>query len=183
MNTVNVTYGMRNGNSARHPALIILSGLPGTGKTTFARALVEVLPAVHVESDAIRRGLAVRPSYTNNENARVFAKAEALARQGLKQSRHTVVDATNLTPRDRRRFVRLAHELDATLICVRVTAPEDTIRERLARPREGYSQATFATYEEMRGRARPFSTPAVVVDTRFELGPSVQLVAALATRD
>ena len=39
----------------REAAMLILSGLPGTGKTTFAVALAARAPVVHLESDAIRR--------------------------------------------------------------------------------------------------------------------------------
>ena len=66
---------MTGGNlTSRKPTLILLSGLPGTGKTTFARALSERLAFEHVESDEIRRGLAPLPTYTSGESA---ARSEA----------------------------------------------------------------------------------------------------------
>ncbi|HKS95019.1 MAG TPA: ATP-binding protein [Terriglobia bacterium] len=171
---------MAHGNSAAAPALIILSGLPGTGKTTFAHALLAGVPAAHIESDAIRRGLAPVPRYTSNENAAVFGRVEAAARTALTGGRHAILDATNLTTRDRRRFVRLARELDARVIFVRLTAPEDVVKGRLAHPRAGFSQAAGDTYDRMRDRPQRFAGPAIVVDTRFVIGPSVALVAKLA---
>lgn len=181
MNTVNVAYGMAHGNSASTPSLIILSGLPGTGKTTFAHALVAVLHAAHVESDAIRRALRPQPTYTHAENAAVFARVEAAARKSLEAAQHTIIDATNLTTGDRKRFVHLAHHSDARLIFVRVTAPEDIVKQRLAHQREGFSQATAAIYDRMKGRAQPFTGPAVIVDTSYPLMPSIALVAALVS--
>jgi len=91
-----------------------------------------------------------------------------------------LLDATNLSNLDRHRFVRLATAVGATLVAVRLTAPEDVVRERLSYQRTGHSTATFAVYESMRWRAQPFMAPAVVVDTRFALGPSIELAAALA---
>lgn len=171
---------MGNSNSAGPGvALILLSGLPGTGKTTFARALCQRLEIAHVESDAIRRGLAPEPTYSPRESGLVFARVEAEARRALVEGRHALIDATNLTNRDRRRFVRLANETDARMIAVRLTAPEEVVRERLAGPRDGHSQADLAVYEMMKGRPQPFPFPAIVVDTRWGLEPAMALVLRL----
>lgn len=163
----------------RSPGLILLSGLPGSGKTTFARAVAERLDAVHLESDAIRRDLAAHPSYLPSEHAAVFSRLERRAGFALAGGRHVVVDATNLNERDRHQFLRLADRTEAVLVPVRLTAPDEVIRNRLSVARDGFSQAGIEVYEMMRGRARPFARPALVVDTRFPLATAVDLVCRL----
>ncbi|HET7738307.1 MAG TPA: ATP-binding protein [Tepidiformaceae bacterium] len=171
---------MGNGNfSRREASLVLLSGMPGAGKTTFVRALADRVPCEHVESDAVRRGIAPRPTYSGEESGRVFGIVERKAGEGLKAGRTVVVDATNLRRADRKRFLRLAARHDATVIGVRVTAPETVIRERLGRPREGFSQADTAVYEMMLGRAQRFDGAELVVDTRYPIGPSVELLVGL----
>ena len=162
------------------PALFLLSGLPGAGKTTFAQQLCSRTGAEHVESDAIRRGIAPEPRYTPRESGIVFALAERRVRAAMADGRSVVLDATNLTNRDRRRFVRAAAEMEATLIAIRVVAPEEVIRERLSGPRAGHSQAGVAVFEAMRGRPQPFPSPVLTVDTRFPIAPAVALAIRLA---
>ena len=100
-------------------------------------------------------------------------------RAALGVGSHALVDATNLTPGDRRRFFSLAERLSAPVVAIRLTAPPATVRQRLRGAREGSSEAGFAVYERMRPRARPFAGRSVVVDTRYPLGPPLRRVAAL----
>ncbi|MGE0601581.1 MAG: AAA family ATPase [Dehalococcoidia bacterium] len=172
---------MANGNFMdTDPALILLSGLPGAGKTTFAERLKAVIAFCHIESDAIRLAIAPEPTFTFEESGRVFARVEAEARAALQSGRHALIDATNLTRRDRKRFLRLVQTLGVRLVAVRVVAPEATIRERLSAPRTGNSKAGWQVYERMSNRPQPFDCPTVVVDTRFDTTPAVALVRALA---
>ena len=55
------------------PILVLLSGLPGTGKSYFAKELSRRLPFVIVGSDRMRKALAPNPIYDRREHARVFA--------------------------------------------------------------------------------------------------------------
>jgi predicted kinase len=173
---------MHHANTLPAPALILLSGLPGAGKTTFAHALLAHFPAAeHIESDALRRSLAANPTYAPAESARVFAIAGGRASAALAAGRSVIIDATNLTNHDRKRFLRAARETGARLVAVRVLAPDDVVRKRLSAPRQGHSQAGIAVFEQMRMRPRAFTVPAVLVDTRFDLRPSLMLVLRLAT--
>lgn len=164
------------------PALVLLSGLPGSGKTTFARAFAQRVPCVVVESDAIRRSLTRNPTYSRQESARVFDRVESQAAKALKRGQVALVDATNLSAADRVRFVELAESEAMPFIPVRIVAPEAVILDRLAKPRTGHSQADGAIYERMKDRPELFDHPAVVVDSRFDPEPAISLIVRLMRR-
>ena len=84
--------------------VVITVGLPGSGKSTY---LVK-LGVNAISSDEIRRLLADDPR-NQSIQSRVFATIRYLVRQRLEVGRPvTYVDATHLTPWERRPYVRLA---------------------------------------------------------------------------
>jgi predicted kinase len=166
---------------AQRATLLLLAGLPGAGKTTFAQALVAARPGlIHVESDRIRRELFRVPRYTDWEHGQVFAEAGRRVETALAASADVIVDATNLNHRDRRRFIQLAAKHAARLLGVQVVAPAEVIRARLAEPRDGYSQADARVFEAyLRLPFEPFRCPAITVDTTGDTVASLRLLLHL----
>lgn len=166
----------------RAPVLVLLAGLPGSGKTTLACLLAERLDAEHLESDAIRRGLVAQPTYDADEHSRVFAEVDRRTREALGHGRSVVLDATNLRAAHRRRYALMADGAGARLVRAWVTAPFETLLERVRAPRAGYSQAGEQVLRQLVLTAERFGEPAVMVDSRFGFGPTVDLIARLAGR-
>jgi hypothetical protein len=50
------------------PVFIVVSGLPGTGKSYFCRRLAERTPLIILESDAMRKALFPSPVYSTEED-------------------------------------------------------------------------------------------------------------------
>lgn len=162
---------------AGQPALVLLVGAPGVGKTHFARQLRERVDVAVIESDAVRQALFGRPSYEKRESGRVFGAVHAAARELLAEGVTVVVDATNLIEAEREVLYRIADAAHARLLIVRLTAPAALIRKRLAGSGgRGASTADAGTYDRMRKIRQPIRRPHYIVDTAADTGPAVEAV-------
>ena len=169
------------------PVLVIVSGLPGSGKSYFSRKLAEKLPSVIVESDVIRKTLFPMPNYGEAESHRVFLVCHHLVYDLLQHGRSVILDATNLEEGNREQLYRIADSVRAKLVIVRVEAPEDVIKERLERRQEGpapgeHSDAGWEVYRRMRVKVEPIRRQHFVVDTSQEMSPVIGKVLREARR-
>jgi predicted kinase len=156
------------------PALVMLMGFPGAGKTHCARLLALRLGAAHVATDHLRSRLFIAASYADEENRAVFTLAEALVDELLAEGHVVVLDATNLIAGYRAPMEVLARRRGVTLRHVLVVADDADVRARLAarvvsRADGDHSDADVGVYERMRERG--FEAPDDFLELRN--GPDV----------
>lgn len=145
------------------PAMAVLMGFPGVGKTHCARLLAERLDAAHVASDHLRSQLFVAASYAGPENAAVFRILDALVGRLLEDGHRVIVDATHLSRLSRASTIGMAERYGAACAHVLITSDEGDALARLAerrRARAEYdrSDADERVYVAMRERG--FEEPA-----------------------
>ena len=161
-----------------NPYLVLMCGLPGAGKTHFALRLAAETPLQIIESDAARKALMVVPAYNAEENLRVFAACRRLMDELLDNGVPVLLDATNVTERDRAYSYTAAEGRGAEVVVVRVKAPESEVRRRLRRrerrlSKDGASNAGWDVYLKMKAREEPVARPHFVVDTSKDITPAI----------
>lgn len=166
------------------PGMIVLVGLPGSGKSYLAREIVRRYPAAALDSDALRQVLFPAPQHSEREHHRLFPALHVLMGRLLERGIPIIIDATNLKEANRRPFYQIAKKRGVRVVLVRVWAPKAVIRARLAgrtsaRDPEDRSTATLEVYEKMRADVEPIRRRHVSVDTSKEIGPAVDRITTL----
>jgi predicted kinase len=157
--------------AGKNPVLVLISGLPGTGKTYFAGQLSERLPFITLESDALRLILNPNPTYGKAESTRLFSAIHLLCERLLKEGHSVIVDATNLIESHRQHFYDIADRTESRLVIVRVEAPEPVVKERLAaraKEPDGKSDADWKIYLMMKKSVDKIKRKHYSVDTSLD---------------
>jgi predicted kinase len=187
------------GRVSAQPSLVMTIGLPGSGKSTFARRLARATGAVVLESDALRRILFEHPDHGSDESKALFSAIHEVARLKLAAGKTVILDATNLRREGRLPAYAIASETGARLVLLHFSAPEQVILERLARRAaatdpDDRSTAGIAVYRQMAEAAQPVLEEHWHIDTSDaeatesaltrlieQLGPAATIEHGLAT--
>jgi hypothetical protein len=170
-----------------NPAFVVVSGLPGTGKSFFCRKLAERQSFCILESDTMRKTLFPSPDYSVAESARLFAACHSLIEWLLKNGVPIIFDATNLSERHREHLYHISDRTGARLVLVRVEAPPAVAYQRLqarknaANP-EDKSDADWEVYRRMEPRAEKFQRNHFAADTSRDITPAIEKIMRTINR-
>lgn len=110
-------------------ALILLCGIPGSGKTYYAEKYIEEhTNTIHLSSDKIREEIYGDASIQEGHN-KVFSLMQSRAIEALNNGQSVVYDATNVTRKDRSYIIGLCPKF-AKIECHIVWAPIEICIER-----------------------------------------------------
>lgn len=95
------------------PLLILLYGMPGSGKTFVARQLCEDIAAAHIQGDRIRAELFENPTYSREENHIVASLMTYMAGEFLKSGISVIFDTNAMRLSQRRALRNVAIKIGA----------------------------------------------------------------------
>jgi aminoglycoside phosphotransferase family enzyme/predicted kinase len=181
--------------AGQRPALILMHGLSGSGKSWLSAGLMIGLPAIRVRSDVERKRLCglsasehsgsglAEGLYTASASERTYERLLSLARAALDGGETVIVDAAFLSRSQRRPFIELARSLGLQWIILDCQAPLAKLRRRIeARLRSGdASEADGSVLEWQLAHQQPLDAAerrrALQVDTTRAEAPKLALEA------
>ena len=146
------------------PMLIVLGGLPGTGKTSVAREVARKIAAVFLRIDSIERPMSAAGWDVQGEGYRV---AQAVAADNLRLGRTVIADCVNPWPltRDEWRSVgerARVRVLEVELVCSDVVEHRHRVESRVA----DIAGHRDPTWQEVLDRDyQPWDREHLVIDT------------------
>jgi len=146
---------MKNKLETSKPLLLLLYGFPGSGKTHFARNLVENLRSAHVHGDRIRAELFEEPQYDRQENGIITQLMQYMTEEFLSAGVSVIYDYTTIRKSQRAALREMARKKGANTLTVWFQMDEDSafIRTNNRDRRRGddkyaveYTQEMFKKY-------------------------------------
>ncbi|MBP7857535.1 MAG: ATP-binding protein [Candidatus Saccharimonadales bacterium] len=115
------------------PLLILLYGMPGSGKTFFARQLCEQITAAHVQGDRIRDELFEKPTYSKEENHIVASLMAYMTSEFLSAGISVIFDTNAMRLNQRRALRNLAIKARAQTVLLWIQIDPDSAFKRASK--------------------------------------------------
>jgi predicted kinase len=161
------------------PTLIVLSGLPGSGKSVLAEELSRALSVPILSIDSIETAM-WRAGLAKTETGVVaYEVAQALADDNLRLRQTVIVDAVNPAEAPRAAWRNLAAKHRVSLKIIECVCPDETIhRQRIEAPMAGKRDLTWPRLLQRRAEYEAWTDPRLVLDTS-RTSPAQLLAQAL----
>ena len=179
------------------PCLLLVGGLPGTGKSTLAQSLGEQAGFCVVRSDVVRKELAAslsqegstRPGaiafgqgiYSPEWTERTYAECLSRAREQLFEGNRVLVDANFREEGQRCSFLQMALQAGVPAILLFCEASPGVARSRLDARRDDASDADWSVYQQVARRWEEIApdTRRQMAEIATDAGPEESLRDAL----
>lgn len=135
--------------------VIIVFGLPGSGKSYFASRLAIEVGAEYLNTDIIRKTLLRPKTYSDDEKLIVYSEMLFQVKLLLQKGKRVVIDGTFYKSAIRQKFLSEIHPAES-VVFIEITAEEAIIKQRVSRQRPD-SDANFDVYLKVKALWEPLT--------------------------
>ena len=128
MNYHSSTYNGKPLYARQHsdsPLMIMMCGLPGSGKSTYAQSVLVATPSIEKpvihSSDALRKEM-FGDEATQGDNQKLFRELHSRIKSDLLSGKDVIYDATNIKKKERIEFLKQLSKIKCFPICIVIVA-------------------------------------------------------------
>ena len=141
--------------------IILVIGLPGSGKSYFASRLAKMLKAEYVNSDRLRKQMFPNSAYSPLEKTLVYSAMLKSMHVSITRKRNMVLDATFHKRETRNLFIK---NTPVKIHFIEIWAKEPIVKFRLNKKRD-YSDADFKIHQLIKKEWEPLEIPHLILES------------------
>ena len=142
--------------------IIIVFGLPGTGKSYFAKHLEKDTGMVYINTDIVRERMGKQGKYDPETKQLVYDEMLREMEENALAGDDVLLDGTFYKETLRSKFVRKARDIKASIFFIEMKASDETVKNRLKTDRQ-HSEADYEVYLRLKEEFEPLSIPHLVL--------------------
>jgi predicted kinase len=157
--------------------LILICGLPATGKSTVAKRLSKALGTEVLRTDIVRRELIKDPSYTQGEKDFIYKAVFLIADYLIKNDVNVIIDGTFYKESLRKRARDIARKRGKRFFLIESRCPEDIVLKRLENRKRNLrspSDADVDVYYNIKKLFEEIEEDHIVIETGWNINESVK---------
>lgn len=151
------------------PHLIVMSGLPGTGKSTIAEGIARRTGMPIVSVDPIEAAMWTAGLATTKTGIAAYTVAQAIAAENLKLGHSVIVDAVNPVQAARNMWRELSVQTHARIFFIQVLCSDEDVHKQRIESRvrniQGMSEVTWDQVQSRRTEYEPWTEAPLVLDS------------------
>ncbi len=156
--------------------IIIVCGLPGTGKTAVAKALAERLGATLIRTDVIRKEMLQNITHSSEERLLVYELMFQAAQHRLQSGLNVVLDGTFFSKNLRNEAANIARKYKTGFKIVECVCGEELVKKRLSLRKNDASDASFPVYKAEKKTFEPVVGKHITIDTMKDTKECVDII-------
>ena len=157
--------------------IVIVCGLPGVGKTTFAKKLAPLINATVLSTDKIRKELISLPTYEKEERRLIYDVMVLSAKYLHNSGANCILDATFNREESRTEVKKKLRIQDREFFVIECMCPENIIISRLKERKNDYSDAGIKVYQKMKKIYEYVKRKHITIDTTLDPKKNAKLVS------